>query len=124
MFSMTVLILTSGCVNTSDTTTQPVQSTIAPSEVPLTQPHEIEINKTALSIALANNTVQQYLKNGYILKSIEPGTVGINTIRFSVVVVQFETLDDFVNVNIDVKNSSIVNIWTLPKRTPYNQENT
>lgn len=37
---------------------------------------------------------------------------------FNVTCVLFETPRDLVGVNVDVNNTSIVNIWTLPKREP------
>ena len=115
---LTGLILTSGCFQTDNATTQPVQSTTRLSLVTSPILHDSDLNKTALDIALGNATVQQYLKNGYSVSSIEPTTVGINEMQISVTRVQFDTADDLVNVNVDIENSSIVNIWTLPKRVP------
>lgn len=71
-----------------------------------------------LAIALGNDTVQSLLSDGYSVQSIEPSTVGINKMPFNVTCVMFETPHNFVGVNVDVKNTSIVNIWTLPKREP------
>jgi len=75
-------------------------------------------NATALIIALGNDTVQSLLAGGYSVQSIEPSTVGINQMLFNVTCVMFDTPQDSVGVNVDVKNNSIVNIWTLPKRVP------
>jgi hypothetical protein len=75
-------------------------------------------NTSSLAIAFENETVQSLLSGGYSVQSIEPSTVGINQITFNVTCVMFDTPQDSVGVNVDVKNNSVVNIWTLPKREP------
>jgi hypothetical protein len=75
-----------------------------------------DINETAVKIALDNGTVKSYLEHGYSLVRAGPATIGINDRSLEVMGVQFDTPQDTVGVNVDVKNESIVNIWTLPKR--------
>jgi hypothetical protein len=75
-----------------------------------------DINETAVKIALNNDTVKSYLEHGYSLVHVGPTTIGINDMSLEVMGVQFDTPQDTVGVNVDVKNESVVNIWTLPKR--------
>lgn len=88
-----------------------------PSQPP-ENPPELDANETALSIALHNTTVQSYLAGGFTTQYIGPATIGINEMSLNVTVVQFDTPQDIVGVNVDVQNGTIVNIWTLPKRAP------
>jgi len=75
-----------------------------------------DINETAVKIALNNDTVKSYLEHGYSLVHVGPTTTGINDMSLEVIGVQFDTPQDMIGVNVDVKNESVVNIRTLPKR--------
>jgi hypothetical protein len=97
-------LLCSGCIGNNGTPSYRVPET--------------NTSAAALVIALDNDTVQSLLAGGYSVQSIEPSTVGINQMTVNVTSVIFGTPMDSVGVNVDVKNNSIVNIWTLPKRVP------
>ena len=99
-----ISIFSAGCTNNSG---------ISPDRKP-----GPDINATALSIALQNATVQSYLAGGYTIQNIGPAMTGINDVSLNMTGVQFDTPQDIVGVNVDVKNGTIVYIWTLPKRMP------
>jgi len=101
---ISAMVLSSGC---TDNTSIPSHSGPA-----------TNASAAALVIALGNETVQSLLAGGYSVQFIGPSTVGINQMTLNVTRVMFDTPQDSVGVNIDVKNNSIVNIWTLPKREP------
>ncbi len=101
---ISVMVLSSGCTENTSISSHSQSVTNA--------------SGAALVIALDNDTVQSLLAGGYSVQSIEPSTVGINQMSFNVTCVMFDTPQDSVGVNVDVKNNSIVNIWTLPKRVP------
>ena len=77
-----------------------------------------DTNATAVSIALNNSTVQSYLTGGYTITRVHSGIVGINLISYQVTIVEIDTPQDLVGVNVDTTNQSIISIWSLPKREP------
>jgi len=98
------LVITAGCLH--DTNSHQNQTSVN------------DVNATAIEIALNNSTVRSFIGQGYTIAGAGPVTIGINEMSLTVTGVQFDTPQDLIGVNVDVQNRSIVNIWTLPKRSP------